>query len=204
MNKLLISLIMPFALVASGAQAAGDVSAGKTKSAVCAACHGPDGNGSPANAAWPKLAGQNPEYIQKQIADFKSGARTDPTMAPMAAPLSPEDVADLAAYFSSQKKSPGKAAADKVAAGERVYRGGNSATGVAACMGCHGPTGAGNPAAGFPAIWGQNAAYVEKALKDFRSGARANDPATMMRGVAAKMSDDEIVAVAQYVQGLTY
>lgn len=202
MNKLLVPLTIVTALTAFGVQAAGDAAAGKTKSATCAACHGVDGNGSPANAAWPKLAGQHPAYIQKQLADFKAGKRQDPTMTAMAMPLSEEDAADLAAYFSSQKKAAGSAAEDKIAAGERIYRGGNPATGVAACMACHGPTGSGNPVANYPAIASQNAAYVEKALKDFRAGTRSNDAAKMMRGVAAKMTDDEIVAVAQYVQGL--
>ena len=203
MNKLRVTLTILSTLAVFGVQAAGDASAGKTKSAVCAACHGADGNGSPANPAWPKLAGQHPGYIQKQIMDFKSGDRQDPTMAPMAAPLSADDAADLAAYFSSQKTITGKAAPDQVAAGKRIYRGGNPESGVAACMACHGPTGVGNPAANYPAISAQNAAYVEKALKDFRSGTRNNDSGSMMRGVASKMTDAEILAVAQYVQGLT-
>ena len=124
-------------------------------------------------------------------------------MIGMVAPLNEQDMADLAAYFSSQKNAAGSAAADKVAAGEKVYRGGNADTGVAACMACHGPAGSGNPQAKFPALAGQHAMYVEKSLKDFRSGARANDVNKMMQGVAERMTDAEIAAVAQYIQGLS-
>ena len=123
-------------------------------------------------------------------------------MSPMAAPLSDQDMADLAAYFSSQSQSDGTAAADQVGLGEKVYRAGNPNTKVAACMACHGPTGIGNAPANFPRISGQHAAYIEKALRDFRAGARDNDLNKMMRGVAANMTDAEILAVAQYVQGL--
>lgn len=201
MNKWLVSISIVLALGAAGVQAAGDVAAGKAKAAVCAACHGPDGN-SPANPVWPKLAGQHPSYLVKQLTELKSGARKDQTMSPMAAPLSEQDIQNLAAFFSSQTQKPGSAAADKVAQGEKLYRAGNKTSGVAACMACHAPTGIGNGPARFPRIGGQHAPYVEKALKDFRSGARSNDPNGMMRDVAAKMSDDEIAAVAQYVQGL--
>lgn len=202
MNKWLLTVSIALTMSVSGIQAAGNAEVGQTKSVACAACHGPDGN-SPVNPIWPKLAGQHPKYIEKQLTDFKSGARTDPTMIGMAAPLSEQDVADLAAYFSSQTRKGGEAAADKVAAGEKIYRGGNSETGVAACMACHGPTGSGNPQADFPSLAGQHAAYVEKALKDFRSSARTNDMNKMMQGVTARMTDAEIVAVAQYIQGLS-
>ena len=200
MNRWLVSVSIVLAMTAVNAQAAGDAEAGKTKSATCMACHGADGNS--ANPIWPKLAGQHPSYIKKQLTDFKGGARKNDLMSPMAMPLSEQDVDDLAAYFSSQSQSAGTAAADKVEAGARLYRAGNATTGVAACMACHGPAGVGNPSAGFPRIGGQHAAYVEKALKDFRAGERANDNANMMQGVAANMTDAEIAAVAQYVQGL--
>ncbi len=202
MKKWLLTASIALAFTASLVQAAGNADEGKTKSAVCAGCHAADGN-SGLNPLWPKLAGQHPQYIEKQLKDFKAGNRTDPLMAPMAMPLSEQDVADLAAYFSSQTKKIGTAAADQVAKGEQLFRAGNPATGVAACMACHGPTGTGNPQALFPALNGQNAAYVEKALKDFRSGARANDTAMMMQGVVARMTDAEIAAVAQYIQGLS-
>jgi len=200
MNKWLVSVSMVLAIAASGVQAAGDAAAGKAKSAVCMACHGPDGN-SP-NPIWPKLAGQHASYIKKQLNDFKAGARKNELMAPMAAPLQDQDIEDLAAYFSSQKQKPGEAAADQVALGERVFRAGNPEKGVAACGGCHGPNGAGNPGARFPRIAGQHAAYLEKALKDFRDGKRSNDLNKMMQGVASGWSDAEIAAVAQYLQGL--
>ncbi len=192
-------------MVAGNAQAAGDAAAGKAKSAACMACHGPDGNSptpSGPAATWPKLAGQHANYLAKQMADFKGGARQDAIMLGMVAALSEQDMADLAAYFSSQTQSSGTAAADKVALGEKIYRAGNAATGISACMACHGPTGIGNPGANFPRVSGQHAAYLEKALKDFRSGTRTNDNARMMQGVVARMTDEEIAAVSQYIQGL--
>ncbi len=202
MNKWLISVSVVLAL-ASASAVAGDAAAGKTKAAPCGACHGPDGN-SPANPLWPKLAGQHPDYLQKQIMDFKSGSRVDPLMAPQAALLATDqDVADVAAYFKSQTQTGGTAKEDMVALGRNIYNGGNAASGVAACQACHGPAGMGTPGAKFPRISGQHAAYVAKALNDFRAGTRANDPNNMMRDVAARLTDKEITAVAQYVQGLT-
>jgi cytochrome c553 len=172
---------------------------------VCAACHGPDGNSvAPAN---PKLAGQFSEYLYKQLRNFKAhdgkkAERENPIMAGMVANLSDADMRNVAAYFSEQKLRP-DVARDKnlAAAGQKLYRGGNAATGVVACAGCHGPSGAGIPIE-YPHIAGQYAEYVESQLKAFRSGARANDPNGMMRGVTARMTDDEIKAVAQYVAGL--
>lgn len=198
-NWLIVGLIAMG--MAAGAQAAGDAAAGQARAAVCFACHGPDGN-SP-NPIWPKLAGQHPGYIIKQLKAFKSGERVEPLMIPMAGPLTEQEMENLAAFFSTQKLVPGAAAPDKVALGQKIYRGGVKATGVAACMACHGPAGTGNPGANFPRISGQHAPYVEKALKNFREGVRKNDPAGIMRSVASKMTDAEIAAVAQYLQGLT-
>ncbi|MGE0079788.1 MAG: cytochrome c [Thiohalomonadaceae bacterium] len=186
--------------MANAAAPAGDAAAGQGKAAVCAACHGMDGNSMV--PMFPKLAGQHTSYIAKQLTAFKSGERQDPTMAPMAAPLSDQDVADLAAYFGSQKASVGTANPELAQAGGKIYRGGIAAKGVSACMACHGPSGSGNPAANFPSVSGQQALYVAKALRDFRSGARTTDPAGMMRNVAARMSDAEIDAVAEFVAGL--
>jgi cytochrome c553 len=203
MNSWLVPVAITMVLAAGGAQAAptGDSGAGKTKSATCAACHNADGNSI--NPIWPKLAGQHTDYIYKQIMDFKSGVRQDPTMTAMVAPLTEQDAADLAAYFSAQTKSAGTTDPKLLALGERLYRGGNAESGVAACTACHQPNGSGNAAAKFPAINGQHATYVEKALKDFRAQTRGSDPSgSMMRGVAAHLTDSEIVAVAQYVQGL--
>ena len=202
MNKWLLSLSIATALMAGSMQAmAGDAAAGKVKSATCAACHNADGNS--VNPIWPKIAGQHAGYLEGQLQAFKSGQRKDPTMTAMAAPLSEDDMADLAAWFASQKQTPGSADPALADAGGKLYRGGNAASGVSACQACHTPSGDGNPASGFPAISGQHAAYLEKTLKDYRSGDRgASEKGKMMRGVAAKMTDAEIAAVAQYAQGL--
>jgi cytochrome c553 len=198
--KVLISLLGLFA-VAGVSQAAGDAEAGKEKAQVCFSCHGVNGNS--ANPLWPKLAGQNAGYIAKQLADFKAGdKRNDPLMMGQVMSLSPQDMADLGAFFAKQKPSPGSADPAEVTIGEKIYRGGNQATGVSACIACHGPTGAGNPAAKYPMLSGQHAAYTEKALKDFRSGNRKNDPGKMMQNIAARMTDAEIKAVSSYMQGL--
>ena len=194
-------VISSIALMLAGtAHAAGNAAAGEAKAAACLACHGPNGNS--VNPAWPKLAGQSAEYIAKQLGDFKAGRRTDPVMAPQAASLSEQDMADLGAYFAKQSISPASADKDKLTLGQNLYRGGQAEKGVAACIGCHGPSGAGNPAAKFPALSSQHATYVVKAMKDFRSGTRSNDPSKMMRDIAARMSDKEIEAVASYVSGL--
>src|SRR5262245_1738979 len=172
---------------------------------VCAACHAADGNSiGPAN---PKIAGQHPEYLGKQLADFKAQSgkkpvRDNPVMTSMVANLSDADMKNLAAYFAGQKLKPASAAdKDLAAAGQRVWRGGNAQTGVPACAGCHGPTGAGIPAQ-YPRVAGQYSEYIAAQLKAFKDGARANDPNGMMRAVASRMSDREIKAVAEYAAGL--
>lgn len=200
MKKLAFAAMVMFG-AASAAHAAGNASAGQAKAAACGACHGVTGS-APLMPAYPKLAGQHASYIAKQLADFKASVRKDPTMNGMAAALSPEDMADIAAYFSAQEGSVGSADAEKAAAGKKIYEGGDKAKGISACMACHGPSGAGNPGAAFPALSGQNGAYVVKALNDFRSGARTNDLNSMMRDIAAKMSDADIAAVAEYIGGL--
>lgn len=205
MNKWLVSVSIAMMVAAGTAQAEGNVEAGKARSMACMACHGADGNSiasTTPGSIWPKLAGQHPQYIAKQLHDFKSQARKDPIMNGMAMPLTDEEIANLAAYFSSQKQSPGTTAADQVELGQKIFRSGNGTTQVSACSGCHGPDGMGNPTANFPRISGQHAAYIEKTLKDFRAGVRANDPQKMMQGVVSRMTDAEIAAVAQYVQGL--
>ncbi len=199
MKYLLIASIASLVMLAP-AHAAGDVEAGKSKSAACAACHGPDGN-SPA-PTFPKIAGQHAAYLIKQLNEYKSGDRQNATMNGMVAALSEQDIADLAAFYASQQVTVGKAAEDKVAAGEAIYRAGNGATGVSACAACHGPRGNGNPMANFPSLHGQHAEYTAIQLKAFRAGERANDAGSMMRGIAMKMTDAEIEAVAQYIQGL--
>jgi cytochrome c553 len=200
--KTLIAVAALSMTVAStGVSAAGNAKAGKAKAVTCAGCHGADGNS--ANPAWPKLAGQNAGYIVKQLADLKTGkTRNDPLMGSQVAGLSQQDMADLGAYYAKQTGTQGATDEKLAAAGAKLYRGGNKKKGVAACIACHGPTGAGNPAAKFPKLSGQHAAYVEKAMKDFRSGARTNDMNKMMQNVAEKMSDKEIKAVASYISGL--
>ncbi len=192
---------------ASAAGLVGDAAAGKTKAAACGACHGGDGN-SPA-PTFPKLAGQGERYLVKQIHDIKSGARPVPAMAGQTDSLSEQDIADIAAYYAAQKGSVNQAKKDLVARGEAIYRGGVREKGVPACAACHSPTGAGNAPAGFPKLGGQHADYLATQLKAYRAAAdgdaagRANDGDTKpMRGVAARMSDAEIAAVASYISGL--
>lgn len=167
---------------------------------LCAACHGADGNSAiPAN---PNLAQQIPEYTTKQLVNFKSGDRVNAVMAGMVASLTPEDMTNLGTYFFQQSAKPGVATNKEVALlGQRLYRGGNAATGVPACSGCHSPNGVGIPSQ-YPRLAGQHAEYIASQLKAFRSDERANDPNKMMRMIAAKMSDREIEAVSQFIQGL--
>jgi len=199
-SKVLISMLALFA-VAGTSQAAGDADAGQAKAQVCFSCHGVNGNS--ANPIWPKLAGQHAGYLAKQLADFKAGdQRNNALMMGQVMSLSPQDMADLAAFFARQKPSPGSADEARVSMGEKLYRGGNKATGVSACIACHGPTGAGNPAAKYPLLSGQHAAYTVQTLKDFRAGVRKNDPGKMMQNIAARMTDAEIEAVSSYMQGL--
>ena len=201
MNKWLVFTAI-FSLISSisPAWAGGDATAGKAKSATCAGCHGMDGNS--ANPEWPKLAGQGDRYLDKQLQDFKGGARSNATMAPMVAALNEQDMADLSAFFSSQTVQAGSADEKLVELGQKTYRGGNPASGVPACTGCHAPSGVGNPAAGFPSLSGQHARYVEIQLNAFKSGERSNDAGKMMRSIASKMTEQEIKAVASYVQSL--
>lgn len=182
------------------AHAAGDAAAGQAKAAVCGACHGADGNSAIAN--FPKLAGQNEKYLVKQMKDIKNGVRPVVEMTGLLDNLSDQDLADLAAFFAKQATQIGHAAKDQVEAGQKIYRAGIAAKGVAACTACHSPTGTGNASAAFPAVSGQHSAYVEKQLKMFRNAERSNDPNNMMRDIAAKLSDAEIKAVSAYIQGL--
>ncbi len=180
--------------------AEGNAQNGQAKAAVCAACHGLDGNS--VNPEWPSLAGQHAQYIERQLHLFKNGTRQSPVMAPMAAPLSDQDMADLAAYFTTQKAKGLEASEAKLAAGQRVYRSGDANRHVPACAACHGPQGYGNPPASYPSIHGQHSTYVAAQLRAYRKGERASDPNQMMRNVAGNLSDDQIDAVADYVQGL--
>jgi cytochrome c553 len=210
MNRILAALVAMVLVWAAPAGAQGsakpDLANGeRIAKTICAACHAPDGNSeAPAN---PKLAGQFAEYLHKQMRNFKTeggrkASRENAVMAGMVATLSDADMLSVAAYFSDQALRPSAASdKDRAAFGQKLWRGGIVEKGVPACAGCHGPDGAGIPGM-YPRLSGQFAEYVEAQLKAFRSGARANDPSGMMRGVAERMTDEEIKAVAQYAAGL--
>lgn len=170
---------------------------------VCVACHGVDGNSTV--GIWPKLAGQHEGYLIKELIDFRKGdkgGRNDPTMFGMTQNLSDQDIQILAAFYAHQKETPGSAKPESMSLGEKIYRGGNLKTGVAACIACHGPNGAGNAPAHYPKLSGQQAEYTVTELKKFRAGTRSNDPNNIMRDIAKRMSDEEIQAVSDYVSGL--
>jgi len=208
MNKVLVSLLLTLGITGM-AHAAGDAKAGQSKAAVCGACHGVDGNSPAPN--FPKLAGQGERYLLKQMQDIKAGStpgaaegvgRKVLEMTAMLDPLSDQDLADIAAYFSSQKPTVGMADPALVAQGEKLFRGGKLDLGMPACTGCHAPNGVGNDLAGFPQLGGQHAAYTAKQLTDFREGNRTNDGDTMiMRGIAAKLSNKDIQALSSYIRG---
>lgn len=180
------------------AEAPGQKSAEQTINTVCAACHGADGNS--AITLNPKLAGQHPEYLEKQLTEFKSGKRANAVMSGMAAGLSEQEIKDIAAYFAAKKLNLAQATKNGAGSlGEKIYRGGIAATGVPACASCHSPNGAGLPKQ-FPRLSAQHADYTLAQMKAFRSGERANAP--MMMAIAAKMTDAEMAAVADYIQGL--
>ena len=169
-----------------------------TAKTVCAACHGADGNS--VIALNPKLAGQHPEYLLKQLTNFKEGTRANTVMAGMVANLTKEDMQGLAKYYAGLKQTLGKAKNNGVGSlGEKIYRGGIAATGVPACAACHGANGAGIPKQ-YPRVAGQHADYALQQLRTLRTAERANAP--MMMTIAAKMTDAEMQAVADYMQGL--
>ena len=186
-------------LAASSLQAA-DIEAGKAKTALCAGCHGPDGNSL--NAIWPRLAGQHASYLVKQLRDFKSGKRVDPTMQGMVAALTDEDMVNISAYYETQTPSAATFDAALLAKGQDIYRGGITETSVAACMGCHSPSGSGNGPAAYPVLKGQHPEYIAAQLQKFKDGSRANDAGKMMRNVANRMSEQEMKAVSAYVAGM--
>lgn len=175
---------------------------GKAKALTCTACHGAAGNS--ANPLWPNIAGQNAPYTQAQLAAFKSGLRKNALMSSQAMLLTDQDAADLAVYFESLPIAAQSVAdTSLVARGEALYRGGNKADETPACMACHGPTGRGNPAAKYPALKGQHAAYTAMQLKAYADGSRVGaGPVQMMGDIAASLSQEDIDAVASYIQGL--
>lgn len=191
---------------AAWAQAKADIAKGQQIAGqVCAACHAADGNSTIAQN--PVLAGQVPEYLHKQLKSFKAPAnakadRVNALMAPMVANLSEQDMQNLAAYYAAQSAKPRNARnKDLVALGQQIYRAGIPEKSIPACAGCHGVTGAGMPTQ-YPRLAGQHAEYTESQMKAWRSGERANDPNRMMRTIAARMSDKEILAVADFIAGL--
>ena len=202
------------ALVATPGQAEslvdGSVEDGKAKALTCTACHGPEGNS--ANALWPNIAGQNAPYLQAQLHAFRASMvpaegvapRNDPLMSSQAMSLSDEDIADLAVYFESLPAAVQAVAKPSlIDRGEGLYRGGDAESGIAACIACHGPTGRGNPAAMYPALQGQHAAYTAKQLNDYAAGTRQTDGKTsIMRDIAVRLSKEDIEALSSYVQGL--
>lgn len=220
MKKGIVAMLV--ASVVGTAMAAGNIEAGAEKAVVCAACHGQ--KGVSVNPEWPNLAGQGEKYILKQLQDFKSGARQNPVMMGQVAALNEEDMANLAAYFSSQEPAPaatngvGDEPDEMLAIGEALYRGGDMERGIPACAACHGPSGAGIDPAAFPHLSAQHAKYTRIQLEAFHSAAhaedlasdantatlvqRANDPNQMMRGVAGSMTPKQIEAVSYYIQGL--
>ena len=204
MNAFLSSLLLTLSLngvVQAADSPAGDPVAGQTKTAVCGACHGPDGNSLV--PIFPKLASQGERYLLSQLHDIKDGKRVVLEMTGQLNPLSDQDLADIAAYYAGQKGSVGTADPDLVALGEALFRFGKLDQGMPACTGCHSPDGAGIATAGFPHLSGQHADYIKKQLTAFREGDRSNDGDTrVMRTIAAKLSNKDIEALAAYIQGL--
>jgi cytochrome c553 len=203
-SQWVLGLVCTVALLAASAEslAQGSASAGQSKAAVCAACHGPDGNSI--NPMWPSLAGQHASYLSHQLTAFQAGDREDVLMSSFAASLSAADIADLAAYFETQMIAPKTADPAQLDLGQSLYRGGIADRGVPACMACHGPDGKGNPLAAYPAVSGQHATYILNTLKAYAAGNRRSDGASnpMMRDIAARLSEAEMQAVASYMQGL--
>lgn len=200
MNKLLVSLLLTLGITGM-AHAAGDATAGQGKVAVCGACHGADGNSMV--PSFPKLAGQGERYLLKQLHDIKSGARAVVPMTGMLTGMSDQDLADIAAYYASQKMSVGATDPALLARGQDLFRGGKLEQGMPACTGCHSPTGSGNDPAGFPQLGGQHGDYVALQLTNFREGVRTNDgESKIMRSIAEKLSNKDIAALSSYIQGL--
>tara|TARA_R110001583_G_scaffold1542_7_gene11959 strand:- start:6373 stop:6972 length:600 start_codon:yes stop_codon:yes gene_type:complete len=198
MKKIILSLVFVLGSVHSANAVEGDVKLGQQKSAMCAACHGPDGNSLV--SMYPSLAGQSASYVAKQLADFKSGERQDPVMVGMVAGLSATDMNDLAAYYAVQIPKAG--VGEGSAAGHKLYFGGDVKKGITACVACHGVKGQGMAQAGFPAIAGQNSDYLKKQITTFRDGSRSNDKNNMMRNIAINLSDSDIDELVKYMSSL--
>jgi cytochrome c553 len=188
------------AIINTSAFPAGSVEAGAAKAVTCGACHGANGNS--VNPEWPSLAGLGADYIAEQLNNFKSGKRVNAIMMGMVAALSPDDYADLGAYFDSLTNTGLESDPSYWQAGEKLFRGGDQSRGIPACMACHGPTGAGNEPAKFPALRGQHSVYVVKQLNDYASAARTTGPNGVMQTIAKRLSPDDMRNLAAYVQGI--
>ncbi len=196
-------LVMLLALAPLAAAAIGDPVAGEQKAAMCAACHGPDGNSMV--SAWPKIAGQHVDYAARQTRMVRDGQRSIPEMIAFVMDLSDQDIADIAAFYASQTLQPGVADEALVPLGRRIYFDGNRETGVPACAACHGPTGEGIPGAHFPVVRAQHADYAADRLRRYRAGEVNGDGdpySLIMAGVAARLTDEEIEAVSSFMEGL--
>ncbi len=187
-------------LIATSAIPAPSVEGGAAKAATCQACHGANGNST--NPEWPSLAGLGADYIADQLNNFKTGKRASPVMMPMTVNLTANDMADLGMYFDSLTNTGLEADPSFWAAGEKLYRGGDQARGIPACMACHGATGRGNEPAKFPALRGQQSGYVVKQLNDYASGTRTSGPNGIMQTIAKRLSAEDIRNLASYLQGI--
>ena len=207
-HAIILSLML---VIGCPVYASGDPEAGEAKVTACVGCHGVDGNS--AIPLWPKLAGLGEKYLYQQLMHLKNGERVIPSMTGLLRSSSEQDLQDMAAYYDSRKRQLSgakeielvkiKDPLEVLALGERIYRAGNLKSGVAACSGCHSPSGSGNSPAGYPALGGQHAEYIEKQLLAYRRGERdSGSNAQIMQGVAEYLSDDEIKAVANYISGL--
>ncbi|MCO7226282.1 cytochrome c [Pleionea sp. CnH1-48] len=195
------AVLAVFLGLVSGGAFAGDVEKGRAKAAVCGSCHGQDGN-TTLQGDYPKLAGQNAKYIVQQLKDFKSKARANDIMYGQVTALSDEDMENIAAYYASLDVQYAAVPDEFIEMGQRLYRAGDKASGIPACTACHGPQGNGLNAAGFAALGGQNPEYTIAQLKAFRNGSRENDPNRMMRDISAKLTDEQMKALAYYLVGL--
>lgn len=188
-------------LLSGPAIAAGNPVTGQAKAIICIGCHASDGNST--NPIYPRLAGQVAAYLEKQLYDFKSGARKEEHMSSMVEAIDKTDVPDIAAFFSINKPSIAERNTTKSKRGMQIYQTGDSSKGIAACKGCHGPAGKGNSSARYPALAGQHSTYLISTLKEFRTGHRNNDPQAIMRNMAARLSDIDIDAVSNYLENMT-
>jgi cytochrome c553 len=197
---LILAAALGGAFAGSASLGAGNIEAGAAKAAVCQACHGASGVSQ--NPQWPSLAGLGADYIAEQLQLFKDGKRANPVMMPNTTNLSAEDMADLAAYFDSLPGPTLEADPSYWTAGQKLYRGGDAARAIPACIACHGATGRGAQAAKFPALRGQQSVYVSKQLHDYASGARTTGPNNIMETIARRLSEDDMRNVSAYVQGI--